>query len=75
VKAVEFESVVQDGQIELPPEIVGEIPQGEQLRVLVMWEPPSADAAWRNAGRKRFEAAYAPQDDVYEQLIDDSAGR
>jgi len=30
--------------------------------------------AWRAAGRERFEAAYAPEDSVYEQLIDDAAG-
>ena len=75
MKAVEFESVVQDGQIELPPEIAREIPPGEHLRVVVMWEPPGDDMKWRSAAQQRFEAAYAPEDDIYEQLIDDNAPR
>ena len=76
MKAVEFESTVApDGQIVLPPEVAREIPPGEQLRVVVMWEPGDFDLAWRTAGRQRFEAAYTSEDDVYEQLMDDSAIR
>jgi len=76
MKAVEFESTkTEAGQIALPPEVAGEIPAGEQLRVVVMWEPSSADLVWRSAGRRRFEAAYCPEDAIYEQLIDDSAAR
>jgi hypothetical protein len=73
---VEFESTVAPGgQIALPPEVASEIPPGEQLRVVVMWEPENSDLAWRTAGRQRFEAAYSPEDAVYEQLMDDSAIR
>jgi hypothetical protein len=73
MKAVEFESTVAPGgHIALPPEVAREIPAGEQLRVVVMWEPSNLDLAWRTAGRQRFEAAYCPEDAVYEQLIDDA---
>jgi len=76
MKAVEFESTVAPGgQIALPPEIASEIPPGEQLRVVLMWDPSSLDTAWREAGRERFEAAYSPEDAVYEQLIDDTSSR
>jgi hypothetical protein len=76
MKAVEFESTVAPGgQIALPPEVANEIPPGEQLRVVVMWDAGDSDLAWRTAGRQRFEAAYSPEDAIYEQLIDDSAGR
>ena len=76
MKAVEFESsVTQEGTITLPPELTAEVPVGEQLRVVVMWEPSGSDAAWRLAGRRRFEAAYCAEDAVYEQLIDDASGR
>lgn len=76
MKAVEFESTVAPGgQISLPPEVAREIPPGEQLRVVVMWEAGDLDLAWRTAGRQRFEAAYSPEDAVYERLIDDSAIR
>ncbi len=72
MKAVEFESTVAPGgQIALPPEVAGEIPPAERLRVVVMWEPADFDSAWRTAGRQRFEAAYSPEDAVYEQLMDD----
>ena len=76
MKAVEFESfVAPGGHIALPPEIASEIPPGEQLRVVVMWDASSSDLAWRTAARQRFEAAYFPEDAVYEQLMDDSAIR
>jgi hypothetical protein len=76
MRAVEFESTVApDGQIALPPEVLREIPPGEQLRVVVMWEPSDPDLAWHAAGRQRFEAAYSPEDAVYGQLIDDAAIR
>jgi hypothetical protein len=76
MKALEFDSTVMPGgQITLPPEIAEQIPAGEHLRVVVMWEPFGADLAWRSAGRERFESAYCPEDVVYEQLIDDIATR
>ena len=76
MKAVEFESTISPGgQIALPPEIATEIPPGEPLRVVVMWEPSNLDLAWRTAGRQRSEAAYSPEDAVYDQLIDASAIR
>jgi hypothetical protein len=76
MKAVEFESTVAPGgQIALPPEVASEIPAGEPLRVVVMWEPSNFDVAWRLAGLQQFEAAYAPEDAVYEQLMDESAIR
>jgi hypothetical protein len=76
MKAVEFESTISPGgQIALPPEVANEIPPGEQLRVVVMWESGDSDLAWRTAGGQRFEAAYSPEDAVYEQLVDDSTIR
>ena len=76
MKAVEFEgTVAPGGQIALPPEVAREIPPGEQLRVVVMWDPGDFDLAWRTAGRRQFEAAYSPEDAIYEHLMDDSAIR
>jgi len=76
LKAVKFESTVTPGgRIAFPADVVGEIPAGEQLRVVVMGEPSETDAAWRSAGRQRFESAYGPEDAVYEQLMDDTAAR
>lgn len=76
MKALEFEStIIPGGQIALPREIAEQIPAGEHLRVVVMWELSGADSVWRSAGRQRFESAYCPADAVYEQLIDDTTAR
>jgi len=74
MKAVEFQSAVApDGGIQIPPEIAREIPAGERLRVVVMWDDP--DQAWHAAGRRRFDAAYSPEDSVYEALINEPEAR
>lgn len=69
MKAVEFETTVNNnGQFSLPADLAGKVPSGEPVRVVVMWDPSSADEAWREAGRRRFEEAYCAGDAVYEQL-------
>ena len=77
MKAVEFEATVNpNGQIALPHEVVGDIPAGEPVRVVLMWDASPKDSAWREAGRRKFEEAYCPEDAVYEQLIaNDAPGR
>jgi len=76
MKAVEFETTLtQAGQIALPAEFRGDIPAGQQLKVVVMWEAGSADSAWHAAGRMRFEEAYCAEYVVYEQLINEAPGR
>lgn len=76
MKAVEFETMMtQGGQIVLPAEILGDVPAGKQLKVVLMWESASGDSAWRDAGRKRFEEAYCAEDVVYEQLADEASDR
>jgi len=76
MKAVEFEDTMnQGGEIVLPAEFLGEIPAGQQLKVVVMWEEESADAAWRAAGRLRFEEAYSAGDAIYDQPLNETLGR
>ncbi len=76
MKAVQFKSTVgQNGQITVPPEVVCQIPAGEELQVVVLWETAVNDDAWRALGRQQFEAAYAPEDSVYEQLMDEASAR
>ncbi len=73
MKAVEFEATLSPGgEIVLPAEFVGEIPLGQQVKVVVMWEAGSSDAAWRAAGRMRFEKAYSDEDAVYDQLVNET---
>jgi hypothetical protein len=76
MEAVEFEAQMsQNGEIVLPAEFLSEIPAGQQLKVLVMWEAGSVDAAWRAAGRLKFEEAYSPEDSVYDQLLNETPRR
>ena len=77
MKAVEFKTTVAaNGQITVPPEVAGKIPSGRQLHVVVVWETPETEQdAWNALGRQRFETAYAPEDSVYEQLMDKTPTR
>jgi len=71
MKAVEFEgTVTPSGQITVPAEIAEKLPLGEPLRVVLQWSGSADDdGAWRAQVRNRFEAAYAREDAVYEQLM------
>ena len=60
-----------NGQIVVPPEIASQVPPGEQVQIVLQWGVSADDTAWRAASRRRFEAAYASDDSVYELLIHD----
>ena len=64
-----------NGQIAVPSEIASQVPPGEQILVVLQWGISEDDAAWRAAGRRQFEAAYADDDSVYELLIHDTSTR
>jgi hypothetical protein len=74
MKAIEFDSTVTaNGQIAVPAEIAGQIPPGEPLHVVLQWDGiAEEDGSWRAQGRQRFEAAYAPEDDIYDQLMNET---
>jgi len=76
MKTADFRSTLTpSGQIDVPADIASQVPPGEQVQVVLMWGLPDDEVAWRNAGRRRFEAAYAPEDSIYEQLIHDPEAR
>ena len=76
MKVVEFQGTVRRGQIEIPEEVAGQLTPGESLHVVLQWNAATdEDAAWLAQGRERFEAAYAPEDSVYEQLMDETPTR
>jgi hypothetical protein len=77
MKAVEFEgTVTPDGQIAVPAEIAGQLPPGEPLHIVLRWDAAAdEDGVWRALSRQRFEAAYALEDDVYDQLRDEPSTR
>jgi hypothetical protein len=75
MKTVDFRGELKaNGQIAVPPEIASQVPPGEQIQVVLQWGI-SEDDAWRSAGRRQFDAAYAADDSVYEQLIHDPSTR
>ncbi len=72
MKIADFrEESTPTGQISVPPEIAAQVPPGEKVAVVLAWGTSEEESAWREAGLRRFESAYAPEDSVYEQLIHD----
>ena len=69
MKTADFRGeVAPNGQIAVPPDIASQVPPGEQIQVVLQWGMSAEDAAWRAAGRRQFEAAYANEDSAYELL-------
>lgn len=76
MKIADFKSELSpSGQIAVPPEIAAQVPPGETIQVVLRWGISEDDTAWRAAGRRQFEAAYAADDSVYESLIHDPSTR
>ena len=76
MKTADFRGEISsNGQIVVPPEIASQIPSGEKLEVVLRWGDSDDENAWRETGRRRFEAAYADEDSVYEELMDDASAR
>jgi hypothetical protein len=76
MKTADFRGeLTPNGQIVVPPEIASQVPPGEQIQIVLQWGTSADDAAWRAAGRLRFEAAYAADDSVYELLNHDPSIR
>ena len=76
MKSADFRGeITATGQIAVPPEIASQVPPGEKVEVELRWGSSDEDAAWRKAGRRRFDEAYSADDSVYEQLIHDSSAR
>ena len=77
MKVVEFEgTVTPSGQLTLPAEVAGQLSPGESFHVVLRWGASAdEDGVWRAQGKERFEAAYAPEDSVYDQLMDETPTR
>jgi hypothetical protein len=74
MKTADFRGeITPNGEIAVPAEIASQIPPGEKVAVVLAWGAPEEENAWREAARRRFESAYAPEDSVYEQLIHESS--
>jgi hypothetical protein len=72
MKTADFRGeITPNGEIAVPAEIASQIPPGEKVAVVLAWGVSEEEDGWLEAGRRRFEAAYAPEDSVYEQLINE----
>ena len=76
MKTADFSGkLMPNGQIAVPPDIAAQVPAGERVLVVLQWDVGNDDAAWRDAGRRGFEAAYSADDSIYESLIHDTSSR
>jgi hypothetical protein len=74
MKSAEFDgTLARNGQLPVPRDLAKNVPAGETLQVGSLWNGEPADDAWRRAGREQFEDAYAPEDAIYERVIDETA--
>jgi hypothetical protein len=69
MKTVDFR-----GKIDGPAEVAAQTPEGEEIQVLLLWGSADDEGEWRALGRKRFDAAYSPEDAVYEELMHNLQG-
>ena len=71
MRTVDFSAeLTPNGQISVPPEVASQVPPGERLQVVLLWGESEDATAWRAMGRGQFEAAYAADDSIYEELMD-----
>ena len=74
MKAVEFETkLVGRDSIRIPSDVAGDLPGDSTVRVILLLE--TGDMDWKTLSAARFAAAYAPEDDVYEELLDGPPAR
>lgn len=76
MKTADFRGeLTPNGQIAVPPEVLSQVPSGESIQVILQWGSSDDHSAWRMAGRRQFESAYATDDSIYELLIHDPSTR
>ena len=69
MKAVEFQSQLNPDQtLTVPASVVGDIPIGQTVRVLVLLAESDTDQEWDQLTAEEFGRGYADTDAVYDQL-------
>jgi hypothetical protein len=69
MKAVEFQSQLNpDLTLTVPASVVGAIPIGQTVRVLVLLAENDTDQEWERLTAEEFGQGYADTDAVYDQL-------
>jgi hypothetical protein len=69
MKAVEFQSRLNPDQtLPVPTSVLGAIPIGQPVRVLVLIRETEMDQEWERLTAEDFGQGYADTDAVYDQL-------
>ena len=77
-KIYDFEGLLAaDHSVRLPDHVARELPQGATLcvRVALASEVEDEDEFWHALSAESFSAAYADEDAVYEELMNDADPR
>jgi hypothetical protein len=75
MKSRQFDSTVSGANsLTIPPEIARELPSGEKVRVILLWDADE-DRDWAEMSAMHFAEAYDPADSIYEQLLNDAPNR
>ena len=75
MKAIEFEgTLVGQESIRIPSSVAAELPANSAVRVILLWEN-DGEREWRALSAERFATAFAPGDDVYEELLNGPSSR
>lgn len=75
MKAFEFDSQVAKNEIPIPADLAAQIPEGTPLRVILLVRGEEQEEAWHSASVEGFSSAYAPEDSIYESLVDEPGSR
>ncbi len=69
MKVLEFQTQIPpDGTLKLPADIAAQIPDDDQVRVVLLVGDSSEDDDWKQLTADRFLAGYSPSDDIYDAL-------
>jgi hypothetical protein len=68
MKAIEFESQRNPDQtLTIPNSVLGAIPIGQRVRVLILLPESDADREWEQMAAEEFGRGYADTDAIYDQ--------
>ena len=76
MNAIEFAGQIgAGGTITVPSEIAAQVPEGSSIKVIVMWDASEDEDAWRALSMEGLARSYAPEDEIYERLVDEPPTR
>ena len=69
MKAVEFQAQLNSDQtLTVPASVIGTIPMGQTVRVLVLFSEPDTDSEWERLAAEDFGQGYVDTDAICDEL-------